>query len=170
MTSAEAVFPESPSSSSSHSPSSESQSFDDILAEAKLPPPGPDHYAARRRLWLASRPNLQHAPVVPSTSRRRLEHILSAPHAVEDDDVWRNGVAKVWNTLSAGGRLKRRLPMALIVKVIHAAWLRDGTWPAGAVAPEPDDVLPDDLSTSLVDPSITGQSSAVTAPWMVAHK
>ncbi|KAF8076572.1 hypothetical protein FPV67DRAFT_1393301, partial [Lyophyllum atratum] len=122
------------------------QAFDDILAAANLPPPGPDLYAARRSLWLAQRPSTRPTSVVPSTSQQRLQHILSPPNAVDDDDVWNNGVAKVWHTLSAGGRLKRRLPMALIIKVIHAAWLRDDTWPAGAVAPEPDDILPDDLS------------------------
>lgn len=29
------------------------------------------------------------------------------------------------------------------IKIVHAAWLRDNTWPLGAVAPEPDDILLD---------------------------
>lgn len=35
------------------------------------------------------------------------------------------------------------------IKIIHAAWLRDRTWPAGAVAPEPDDVLPNGPSVPI---------------------
>lgn len=38
-----------------------------------------------------------------------------------------------------GGRLKRSLPLTLVIKVIHAGWLRDpDTWPSGAVAPDSD--------------------------------
>jgi hypothetical protein len=29
------------------------------------------------------------------------------------------------------------------IKIVHAAWLRDDTWPPGGVAPEPDDEAPD---------------------------
>ena len=29
------------------------------------------------------------------------------------------------------------------VKIVHAAWARDNTWPPGAVAPESDDILLD---------------------------
>ncbi|KAF5387726.1 hypothetical protein D9615_000552 [Tricholomella constricta] len=139
--------------------------FDDILAATDLPPPGPDYYAARRTLWLAPRPSVQHAPVVPSTSRQRLEHLLSLSPHPEDEYVWNNGLAKVWKTLDAGGRLKRRLPMALIIRVIHAAWVRDDTWPAGAVAPEPDDVLPGTPPA----PLISEYSSGATTPWLASN-
>jgi hypothetical protein len=57
------------------------------------------------------------------------------------------------------------------MKIIHSAWLRDDTWPAGAVAPEPDDVMIDipDFVWKY-PPSSTGPteySSGVTSPWMV---
>lgn len=137
-----------------------SKSFDDILASSDLPPPGPDHFAARRALWLAPRSSSPPRTPEPSTSRRRLQEVLSSPGAERSDQVWHGGVEKVWKGLSAGGRLKRRLPMNLIVrpgynlrfsfftflvkiKILHAAWLRDNTWPAGAAAPDSDDAIPD---------------------------
>ncbi|RDB22551.1 hypothetical protein Hypma_010013 [Hypsizygus marmoreus] len=150
--------------------------FDDILAAADLPPPGPEFYAARRKLWLTPRSDVQPraSPQGQSTSRQRLEQLLSTPNAVQNDYVWNNGVEKVYKNLSAGGRLKRRLPMALIIKILHAAWLRDDTWPVGAVAPEPDDALPDEQLTPpvppLYSPSLTEYSSGVTTPWMVVDR
>jgi hypothetical protein len=92
-------------------------SWDRILAASKseLPPPGPDHYAARRKLWLTPRHIVEPSPIEPSTSRQRLEKLLSFPDAAESDEVWSNGLDKVWKGLNEGGRFKRRLPMALIV-------------------------------------------------------
>jgi hypothetical protein len=88
--------------------------FEDSLSTASLPPPGPAHYLARRALWLAPAPEPP-LPPVPSTSRQRLEQLLSIPGAVENEEVWKAGVEKVWKGLVAGGRLKRRLPMNLVV-------------------------------------------------------
>ena len=88
--------------------------FEDSLSTAALPPPGPAHYLARRALWLAPTPEPP-LPPVPSTSRQRLEQLLSIPGAVENEEVWKAGVEKVWKGLVAGGRLKRRLPMNLVV-------------------------------------------------------
>ncbi|KAH7931221.1 hypothetical protein BV22DRAFT_983577, partial [Leucogyrophana mollusca] len=103
-----------------------------------LPPPGPEHYAARRALWLTPTKLPQRSS--QSSSRQRLEQLLSPPGAVRSEEAWRGGVEKVWKGLVAGGRLKRRLPMTLVIKVIHAGWLRDPeTWPAGAVGPDSDD-------------------------------
>jgi len=159
-------------------------SSNDILAASELPPPGPDHYAARRKLWLTPRHAVVSSPPESSTSRQRLEKLLSSPGAAESDDVWDNGIEKVWKGLNAGGRFKRRLPMALIIKIVHAAWLRDDTWPPGGVAPEPDDVAPDSDDMLLDNepppkPSqfypplsvpITEGSSSVTTPWLTVNR
>ncbi|KAJ7490437.1 hypothetical protein B0H11DRAFT_1625793, partial [Mycena galericulata] len=101
---------------------------------------GVEFYNARRAQWLT--PTVPPRAAEPSSSRRKLEQVLSSPDAVSDDAVWSGSVEKIWKGLSAGGRLKRRLPMKLVIKIIHAAWLRDQTWPMGAIAPEPDDELP----------------------------
>lgn len=108
------------------------------LVGANLTPPGPAHYAVRRALWLTPAKVPEHAP--SSSSRLRLEQLLSQPGAVRSDESWKGGVQKVWNGLVGGGRLRRRLPMNLVIKVIHAGWLRDPeTWPAGAEVPESDE-------------------------------
>ncbi|CAA7260041.1 unnamed protein product [Cyclocybe aegerita] len=117
-------------------PSQPRQSFDDILAAADLPPPGPDFFHARRALWLTPRVPLAQRP--PSSARDKLQETLSHPHAVHSDAVWNNGLEKVWRGLASGGRLKNRLPMSLIIKIIYAAWLRDKTWPVGMEAPDSD--------------------------------
>ncbi|KAG1783130.1 hypothetical protein EV702DRAFT_929508, partial [Suillus placidus] len=101
------------------------------------PPSGPAHYAARRALWLT--PTKVHHRSPPSSSRQRLEQLLSVPGAVDNDQAWKDGIEKVWKGLVNGGRLKRSLPLTLVIKVIHAGWLRDpDTWPSGAVAPDSD--------------------------------
>ncbi|EIW82346.1 hypothetical protein CONPUDRAFT_38682, partial [Coniophora puteana RWD-64-598 SS2] len=102
-----------------------------------LPPPGPEHYAARRARWLT--PSKQARRNHSSTSYQKLEKLLARPGAAQSPEVWKGGVEKVWKCLVAGGRLKRSLPMPLVIKIIHAGWLRDPeTWPAGAVAPDSD--------------------------------
>ncbi|KAG5648910.1 hypothetical protein DXG03_000259 [Asterophora parasitica] len=145
------------------------QSFDGILAAADLPPPGPDYYAARRSLWLTPRQTAQIAQAEPSTSRQRLEHLLSLSNDPEDEYIWKNGVGKVWTSLDAGGRFKRRLPLAMIIRVIHAAWVRDDTWPKGAVAPEPDDVLTGPPVTHIYSPIATEYPSSATTSRLASN-
>ncbi|KAF8592173.1 hypothetical protein K439DRAFT_1283552, partial [Ramaria rubella] len=95
---------------------------------ASLPPPGPAHYEARRALWLA--PPATPPPAPPSsTARAKLQSLLSREDAVESDEVWDSGVKSVWKGLVGGGRLRRRLPLTMVIKVLKAGWLRDGTWP-----------------------------------------
>lgn len=89
--------------------------FEDLLAAADLPPPGPLHYAARRDLWLRAKTAAPPRKPEPSTSRKRLETLLNSPDAANKEEVWKGGVEKVWKGLNAGGRLKRRLPMNLVV-------------------------------------------------------
>jgi hypothetical protein len=57
------------------------------------------------------------------------------------------------------------------IKILHAGWLRDpDTWPPGAVAPEPDDVM-DDPSTFQSVPTVPYEySSGVTTPWIAANE
>lgn len=94
--------------------SSTSSSFEELLSTTPLPPPGPAHYAARRALWLAPPPVPPAAPE-PSSSNHRLEQLLSQPGGIESEAVWKGGIEKVWRGLVAGGRLKRRLPMCIVV-------------------------------------------------------
>ncbi|KAJ3802068.1 hypothetical protein GGU11DRAFT_673785 [Lentinula aff. detonsa] len=131
--------------------SSSRDSFDQILELSELPPPGPSYYAARRALWLRTPNNNISQQSPPSTSRHKLENLLNTPDAIYNDEVWEGGIRKVWKGLSGGASLKRRLPMNLVIKIIHCAWIRDETWPTGAVAPEPDDVQPSEKILTTCD-------------------
>lgn len=56
------------------------------------------------------------------------------------------------------------------IKIIHAGWLRDpDTWPPGAVAPEPDDVLDDIAVFQPNDRIPTELSSDGTTRWTVVN-
>ncbi|KAF7355471.1 hypothetical protein MSAN_01463900 [Mycena sanguinolenta] len=151
---------------------------------------GVEFYNARRAQWLTPPvpPPTRPPGAESSSSRRKLEQVLSAPDALTSDDVWFGSVEKIWKGLGAGGRLKRRLPMRLVVcrplspsavmvnwvqiKIIHASWLRDETWPANQVAPEPDDELPPELLVSelplppapVIQPT-SATSSGISTPW-----
>ncbi|KAN0097446.1 hypothetical protein V8E55_001892 [Tylopilus felleus] len=106
-----------------------------------LPPPGPDHYTARRARWLAppdAPPGTRHVPHTPARLQRLLNH-----SDLHTDQVWNRGIDQVWNGLIKGKKLKHRLPMSLVIKVIHAAWRRDPeTWPEGVVVPDSDEPCP----------------------------
>ncbi|KAF9569090.1 hypothetical protein CPC08DRAFT_598977, partial [Agrocybe pediades] len=112
-------------------------SFEDLLQSSSLPAPGPEYYAARRRLWLTPRGNPRPPPESPT--RRRLEDLMNLPDAVQSKEIWDNHIQQIWKGISTGGRLKLTLPLNLIIKIMHAAWLRDATWPAGMEVPASDD-------------------------------
>ncbi|KAI3612174.1 hypothetical protein WG66_012244 [Moniliophthora roreri] len=131
-------------------------SFEERLKSASLPPPGPSHFVARRQLWLSPPDNFVPRPSPPSGTRQKLDTLLSTPNAVNNNDVWKGGVEKVWNGLYRGAKLKKRLPLGTVVKIIHCAWVHDDTWPAGAVAPDSDEVLQDASSTDWLLGSHTG--------------
>ena len=136
--------------------------FEELLASSDLPPPGPDHYAARRALWWSSPLNKEDPR--PANIPPRLAAFLNQEGALENDQLWKNGLEKLWKVLMSGNRLKTSIPLHLAVRrfrmicacqidliilrdpclqvrVVQAGWVRDGTWPQGGVAPEPDDIL-----------------------------
>ncbi|KAL6299720.1 hypothetical protein BKA93DRAFT_741931 [Sparassis latifolia] len=115
-------------------------SFEALLKTADLPLPGPAYFCARRALWWAPGPCPAQV-VETSPSRRKLENLLNEGGAEESKQVWDAGLAKVWESLVSGVRLKKRLPLSMVIKILKAGWIQDGTWPRGGVAPEPDDVL-----------------------------
>lgn len=129
-------------------PSPNRSTSSSLISNPEFPPSGPAHYAARRALWLT--PTKVHHRSPPSSSRQRLEQLLNEPGAVNNEQAWKDGIEKVWKGLVNGGRLKRSLPLTLVIKVIHAGWLRDpDTWPSGAVAPDSDqDPAADQLGSS----------------------
>jgi len=99
-----------------------------------MPEPGVDYFYARRVLWLLT-PPVEPRPISPSPSRIKLEALLNQPGAVESEEVWKAGLKNVWKGLVGGNQLRKRLPLSIVLKILQAGWLRDGTWPEGMVAP-----------------------------------
>lgn len=68
--------------------------FQSLLASANLPPPGPEHFAARRALWItptaASR-----LDQTTSASPVELESPLKIPGALESSEVWDTGLVSL---------------------------------------------------------------------------
>ncbi|KAI0311969.1 hypothetical protein OF83DRAFT_1177075 [Amylostereum chailletii] len=144
------------------SPPTPPSTFELLLQNTPLPPPGPEHFEARRALWTS--PAISQASPSPtsSQSRMKLETLLNTPGALEDNQIWEGGLKRVWKSLVGGGRLKNLLPLTLVVrfnffvpytyhpssdfaslgfkdKILYAGWLRDGTWPSGQHVPDDDD-------------------------------
>ena len=86
--------------------------FEQVIENTLLPPPGPAHFAARRALW---RRPISFPP--PRTEQSaKLRELLDQEGAVDSDEVWNNGLDKIWKGVTGGGRLKRRLPMRYLVR------------------------------------------------------
>lgn len=103
----------------------------ELLCEiAQLPPSGIELFEARRTLWLTPpsvgdptptiAPNADSGPPVSNSARTKLEDLLSRPGALESDEVWEVGLSKVWRGLVGGGRLKKALPLNLVVRCLPA--------------------------------------------------
>jgi len=107
-------------------------------------PAGPSYYAARRSIWLsaASKAPSDHRPKATSSSIIKLESMISEPKALHSWKVWDAGLGSVWKGLLEGGRLKHNLPLPLLIKILYAGWIRDGTWPPGAKADDPPPNVP----------------------------
>ncbi|KAH0839936.1 hypothetical protein J3R83DRAFT_890 [Lanmaoa asiatica] len=128
----------------------------------QLPPPGPVHYAARRARWLASPDSPP--PLRTPPSHARLQRLLNHPDP-HSDPVWNRGIDQVWKGLIKGNRLKHRLPMSLVIKIIHAAWRRDPeTWPEGAVVPDSDESRTVTSATSPVLPGHAPDNPSTEPP------
>ncbi|KAK7060475.1 hypothetical protein VNI00_001240 [Paramarasmius palmivorus] len=174
------------SSETAGTSSNQHHSFEERLKSSALPPPGPSHFVARRQLWLTPPDNVIPNPSPPSTTRQKLDTLLSTPNAVNNNEVWKGGVEKVWHGLYHGSRLKKRLPLGTVVspkhlsfvlhiqlvpvlskvKIIHCAWVRDETWPANTTVPDSDDALQDNPTTDFLLGSRTGANTQGSGtPW-----
>lgn len=87
--------------------------FEQLLASTVLPEYGPAHFAARRALWC--RP--MSFPPASTQQNPRLLELLEQGIPLESDEAWNKGMNKVWEGVTGGVRLKRRLPMKHLVRV-----------------------------------------------------
>jgi hypothetical protein len=84
---------------------------------------GPLYWEKRRAEWLQptsaaekrAGTNGEQEPI--SKARARLEALLAPPLAEEDDEVWNDVVSSIWKGLQRGDKLKKNLPLPLVVSV-----------------------------------------------------
>ena len=91
--------------------------FEQRLASAKMPPPGPAYFHERRALWWQPTIALRQPDELPK-SRRTLEDLLASEDAHENDEIWRAGVGKVNRALADGARFKHHMPLRFVVRVV----------------------------------------------------
>ncbi|KAH9077258.1 hypothetical protein EDB83DRAFT_2349081 [Lactarius deliciosus] len=113
--------------------------FQALLATADLPSPGPDYFAARRALWITP------------TAASRLDQTTSASlikrdGASESSEIWED----------------RLLPLRAVIKIVHAGWRRDGTWPDNAIVVDEDNFF-GTMDSHAKDPSVNATSSLATS-------
>ncbi|KAI5451879.1 hypothetical protein NCC49_001181 [Naganishia albida] len=71
------------------------------------------------------------SPSPPLTSLERLEALLAEPGAEESEKLWRQGgLEAVWRMLTGSKTLKQPMRLGLVIRILKAGWIRDGTWPS----------------------------------------
>jgi hypothetical protein len=91
------------------------------LSKPDEPITGPELWEKRRAEWLAAgrqpSPPSEDDNGPGSRARARLEVLLAPNLAEEDDLVWNDTVGAIWKGLSRGDKLKRNLPLPIVVSV-----------------------------------------------------
>lgn len=110
------------------------------LKDLRSSAPGPDLFERRRKLWLSGRLYADQTPVPtssnasssePLSNMARLELLLQRPGVEELDSTWRDaGLEVVWRMFNQGKILKEGMKLSVLVKILRASWIRDGTWPS----------------------------------------
>ncbi|KAJ9125683.1 hypothetical protein QFC22_000645 [Naganishia vaughanmartiniae] len=69
------------------------------------------------------------APALSSLDK--LELLMAEPGADENEKVWRQGgLEAVWRMLTDSKTLKQPMRLGLVIQILKAGWIRDGTWPS----------------------------------------
>lgn len=86
------------------------------------PTTGPAVWEKRRAEWLSARktptPQTEDDNAPGVRARARLEVLLAPNLAEEDDMVWNDTVGAIWKGLTRGDRLKKSLPLPIVVSAI----------------------------------------------------
>ena len=86
--------------------------FEQELATADLPEPGPAFFEARRAIWRRPR-GLRKPPA--DALHPRLRKLLESDGPIEDDEYWDTGIEKFYAALVSGRKLKDPLPLRHLV-------------------------------------------------------
>ncbi|KAJ9106002.1 hypothetical protein QFC19_003337 [Naganishia cerealis] len=69
------------------------------------------------------------APTLSSLDK--LELLMAEPGADENEKIWRQGgLEAVWRMLTDSKTLKHPMRLGLVIQILKAGWIRDGTWPS----------------------------------------
>ncbi|KAG8960921.1 hypothetical protein FRC03_005986 [Tulasnella sp. 419] len=151
-------------------------------SSSSSPTIGPAYWELRRAAWLngtydpssstiitassssASQSRTTQASGSASTSsaasgRERLENVLSVPGVEEDQKVWDGYLGNVHKNLINGQRLRKGLKLSLVVKILRAGWIRDGTWAEAAGT----SAMPTDGRGSLMTSPRPSTSTSISA-------
>ncbi|KAF8607795.1 hypothetical protein BDV93DRAFT_603570 [Ceratobasidium sp. AG-I] len=111
------------------------------LDSSGQPTSGPAFFELRRKQWRNAQPKEGTSasnPARDSTSHARLETVVTSPGYEYNDSVWNTYLKSVNERLKGGVTLRKPLPLWIVIRVLRAGWMRDGTWfGPGPVAPEP---------------------------------
>lgn len=122
--------------------------FQSLLAAAILPPPGPEHFAARRALW-----------VTPTTTSR-LTRIKQddKPGVLESPEVSGTTILPLCTVVCLRTSLSLLflvVTIAFQIKIVHAGWRQDGTWPDNATVVDEDNFF-GTMDSHGIEPSANG--------------
>ena len=90
--------------------------FEEAMANATLPEPGPAYFALRQSLWRVPRAT-QPVAARPAPKRsKRLQSILQTEGPLDKQEYWDVGLEKIWKGIVGGQRLKEPLPLRDLVR------------------------------------------------------
>ncbi|KAG9124957.1 proteasome core particle subunit beta 3 [Ceratobasidium sp. 392] len=125
------------------------------------PTSGPEFFEWRRNQWRNARPkgeSIRASPNPESTSHARLETVVTSPGYEYNDAIWNTYLKNVNERLKGGVTLRKPLPLWVVIRVLRAGWMRDGTWysPGGTGAPETTPQVALETSSAMAEtPAIT---------------
>ncbi|KAB5595419.1 20S proteasome subunit beta [Ceratobasidium theobromae] len=132
----------------------------DSSANSRPPTSGPAFFELRRKQWRAPLPNTSSTPkpTAESTSHARLEAVVCSPGYEYDDVIWETYLKNVNERLKGGITLRKPLPLWLVIRVLRAGWMRDGTW-FGPTPPPPGPPVMLETSSAMTEtPALTPTS------------
>ncbi|QRW16078.1 20S proteasome subunit [Rhizoctonia solani] len=87
-----------------------------------------------------------------SLAQPQTNPIVTSPGYEFDDAIWDTYLKNVNDRLKAGITLRRPLPLWIVIRVLRAGWMRDGTW----YGPSPSPAGPIETSSAMPEtPALT---------------
>jgi len=134
---------------------SEEFSPSEPLDISTVPTSGPAFFELRRKQWSSAQPKdgaQAPKPTPDSTSHAHLETVVTSPGYEYNDSIWDAYLKSVNERLKGGVTLRKPLPLWIVIRVLRAGWMRDGTW--FAAVPEP--AIASEMSLAMTEtPAIT---------------